>query len=596
MKRLAVVLLAVVLGIALLCLGATEKLVNRSGSPAAGVALTFSEAVRITSYDKSVFPNQSPASGEAESFTFSGGTLPAGGTFQVTWSPSSARARSIKWIMAGLPAVAATSLPTIPTTYEEIMAQIAHYPGPEESLYVPAEGETIWLTDLEGHKDIYDNDSIRINYAPGFDKNQITRIEVYRNGIKMRFLPEKLDVLTNEQMKTFDGNPLERTPKSSHSDHAIFGYEYEFKMTTGTSTKLIAFVPVVVHNAVRFAGQVLAMPGHDFFDRLHLSDELLLTEFAKLKEQGVTGIQISVNNFTSSPTASSVFSQYTADPQICAAWKRTATDDELQRILGLASRAGLSSELHIQLWHTNENGGATAQEIQPRDLTAWFDSYGALCVRYAQLAQSVGVDILAVGVELNSMEKYADQWGALVARVRSTYSGLVTFAEATHHRLLGYSCFSPQLWAEKEKKRFWDCFDMIGVNCWTPPIATTPDPKLSDMLSRFVAFWASTIEYYRATYPGKPIWFIELGARDYDGAALAAEGYWDDQITGRQLDQQEFADIWGSYIAGAACLAVDGLPLWNIELDPARLQPFVGQFTVTATPAFSVVESFLEKE
>ena len=102
------------------------------------------------------------------------------------------------------------------------MAQIAHYPGPDEPLYVPAEGEQIWLTDLEGHADIYDNDSIKINYAPGFDKSQITRIDVYRNGVKLRFVPALFDVLTNEQMKTFDGNPAENTPEEqSHGSRDL---------------------------------------------------------------------------------------------------------------------------------------------------------------------------------------------------------------------------------------------------------------------------------------------------------------------------------------------------------------------------------------
>jgi len=106
------------------------------------------------------------------------------------------------------------------------------YPGPDEQLYQPEPDEQIWLTDLDGHGDIYDNDSIKINYAPGFDVSQITKIDVYRNGIKLRFVPQKIDVLTNAQMKTFDGNPAERSPASNHTDHAIMGYEYEFKIST----------------------------------------------------------------------------------------------------------------------------------------------------------------------------------------------------------------------------------------------------------------------------------------------------------------------------------------------------------------------------
>ena len=72
------------------------------------------------------------------------------------------------------------------------MTEIAEYPEPDEPLYEPSPDEALWLTDLEGHADIYDNDSIRINYANWFDKSQINEIEVYRNGIKMRFLPDTL--------------------------------------------------------------------------------------------------------------------------------------------------------------------------------------------------------------------------------------------------------------------------------------------------------------------------------------------------------------------------------------------------------------------
>jgi hypothetical protein len=107
----------------------------------------------------------------------------------------------VEWETTGASAAGSTTGSSAPLTYEQIMAQIAQYPGPDEPLYVPAEGEQIWLTDLEGHKDIYDNDSIKVNYAPGFDKSQITRIDVYRNGVKMRFLPALFDVLTNAQIR-----------------------------------------------------------------------------------------------------------------------------------------------------------------------------------------------------------------------------------------------------------------------------------------------------------------------------------------------------------------------------------------------------------
>jgi len=110
MKRLVVVALVVGLAAAVLCLGATESLTNHSGKTASGVVLTFSESVRITSYDQAVFPNQEPT-GRAETFTFSGGELPNGGRFKVTWTPSSAEITSSEWIAATTPPAAEVAVP-----------------------------------------------------------------------------------------------------------------------------------------------------------------------------------------------------------------------------------------------------------------------------------------------------------------------------------------------------------------------------------------------------------------------------------------------------------------------------------------------------
>ncbi len=97
MKRVVAFTLLVVLAVGLLCLGASETLTNRTGKTASGVVITFSESVRISSYNESIFPNQSP-SGRADQFTFSGGTLANGSRFKVTWSPNSAEIVSEHWV------------------------------------------------------------------------------------------------------------------------------------------------------------------------------------------------------------------------------------------------------------------------------------------------------------------------------------------------------------------------------------------------------------------------------------------------------------------------------------------------------------------
>jgi WD40 repeat protein len=100
--------LVVLAFLALVCLGATETLRNRSGKTASGVTITFSEKVRITSYDESVFSEQDPT-GRADVFTFGGGQLANGGSFRVTWTPSSATVEDSEWLASESPSQGATA-------------------------------------------------------------------------------------------------------------------------------------------------------------------------------------------------------------------------------------------------------------------------------------------------------------------------------------------------------------------------------------------------------------------------------------------------------------------------------------------------------
>jgi len=96
------VLALVCLGVALIvcvALAVSESLTNRTGKTATAVTVTFSEQVRITSYDESVFPTKEPSSRSA-TFRFSGGQLENGARFSVSWTPASAILGSFEWLSA----------------------------------------------------------------------------------------------------------------------------------------------------------------------------------------------------------------------------------------------------------------------------------------------------------------------------------------------------------------------------------------------------------------------------------------------------------------------------------------------------------------
>jgi hypothetical protein len=584
MRRSIVVVLVGILGIALLCLGASETLTNHTGKAASGVTIQFSQSVRISNYDESVFPDQDPSSRSGE-FTFSGGKLANGGRFSVTWTPSSARITDTEWIpLSSASSGSSTDNMTAALTYDQIMAQIAHYPGPDEPLYEPDPDEQIWLTDLDGHADIYDNDSVRINYAPGFDKSQITKVEVYRNGIKMRFLPDKLDVLTNDQMKTFDGNPQEYTPASSHTDHAIMGYDYRFQISvTGLPSRVVC--EVVVKSGIRYSpgfsyahligwwDDFAAMRGGEF-SRKDAADVL-----EEIKDLGILGASIDVEYFMDSLSANGLYSlSKSAFPSTPPnAWTPTASD--LREILQMIKGAGLDAFIRMQVWvkgsYAERSGGPSRSCIRPRDISAFFNNYTATAVNMARIADEEETDCFCPLTEMDSLSPYDDETREMLTALSKVFSGQLGIEQSTELYLLGKS------WACDDRVQpfselvgtFWDWTDDVGaplrieMSCWDMRYSDTSDPSLSSCVESFVSFWEPAIGFFRQTYPADPLVFGEMGVRNVDGAALGFE-WFEDASHPRVIDDQEFADLWATYLIGCAALEVDGLDIWCFGLAP----------------------------
>jgi hypothetical protein len=529
------------------------------------VTVTFSAEVRITSYDETVLPTKDPSS-RSDTFRFSGGQLENGARFSISWTPSTAEITSTEWETTG--AATGSASHSAPLTYDQIMAQIAQYPGPDEPLYVPAEGEDFWLTDLEGHADIYDNDSIKINYAPGFDRSQITRIDVYRNGVKLRFVPALFDVLTNDQMKTFDGNPAENTPASSHTDHAIWGYEYSFRLFTATASSPIKVAIAAIRAPIAFdADYAMANIGHTWFYALEegCDASCIQTFLQGVRAAGFRGIQVNVSLFMESARADTLVPIYENDPARVPAWVRTVRDEQLVTLLALARESALDVEVRLEYWLTQDyiasHPDADRMKIAPASISAWFDNYSTWAGHYAQLAEDGGARYFCPMVEASSMEQHTAEVRQLLATVREVFSGEILVAEATNAFLFGW-------YPGWHMGQFWDADQtIIGMNMWGVPLETQSDQRFSRMVEAGVAFWLPAVSQYRTVYPGHRIVFSEAGFYNYDGGALG--GF--DQ--GKSVDCQETADYWASVMTTALALGLDGVSVWNYSLYAPMLHP-----------------------
>ena len=84
----------------------------------------------------------------------------------------------------------------------------------------------------------------------------------------------------------------------------------------------------------------------------------------------------------------------------------------------------------------------------------WFDSYRDMLRRYAELSRDHHVDVLVVGSELVSMQKYTQHWLDTISMVRGIYSGYLT-----------YSSNWDNYFAE-DLKEIWEQLDFIGMNSY----------------------------------------------------------------------------------------------------------------------------------
>ncbi|MEE1802216.1 glycoside hydrolase family 113 [Streptomyces sp. NPDC101062] len=143
--------------------------------------------------------------------------------------------------------------------------------------------------------------------------------------------------------------------------------------------------------------------------------------------------------------------------------EETADDAGVRRIVGLAHAAGLKVMLkpHVDLVNGDDRAG-----IRPADKDAWFTAYQRFITHYARLAGELDVEQFAVGTELAGTSGDRRRWRAVIAAVRDTYDGTLTYAAN---------------YDEYAAIRFWTSLDLIGIDAYWPlaDSATTDPARLA---------------------------------------------------------------------------------------------------------------------
>jgi len=392
--------------------------------------------------------------------------------------------------------------------------------------------------------------------------------------VKLRFVPEKFDVLTNAQMKTFDGNYFEHSPASDHTDHAIMGYEYEFKISTADH---VWIMKKTIKSGFRWRSKELwaemDLNRTATLERLTYSE--VLTFFQALKDDGYTGISVDMPYYMDSPYDSRVYALKDRDGSISLWNMRTPTENELERVLKAIEDVGMEAHvrgnIYISQKYQKEHGFAWSSMITPHDQSSFFSYYADLWINLAPILNKHHVRLITPFTEMDGIEQYSDLVKSMYTRISQVFNGEMGFEEATNLMLEGNSPVQQSRTFQdmEENFTFWDWTDKEGrpmrieYSCWTPPLDTQKDQRTSIMPKNFVVFWKVARNYYGQRYPEAMQMFGEIGVYGANGVCLGPD-YW--SIKNKVFDDQEMADIWYAYLKGIRGLGIDQLNVWTIAL------------------------------
>jgi len=123
------------------------------------------------------------------------------------------------------------------------------------------------------------------------------------------------------------------------------------------------------------------------------------------------------------------------------------------------------------------------------DWPAFEEGYTDFIMEYAQMADSLGVELFCIGTEMKrtALEK-PDFWRRLIKKVRGVYDGPITYAAN---------------WDSYDKITFWDDLDYIGVDAYFP-LSEDENPDL-ETLSNSWKERGQELENLAATYQKKII-------------------------------------------------------------------------------------------
>ena len=270
---------------------------------------------------------------------------------------------------------------------------------------------------------------------------------------------------------------------------------------------------------------------------------------AAMFQTGVNFIQLAFPVFQKSFSSTEIYFDY----------RSTMTDADLRSAAVSAHKSGVAVCLRPLLCCADGSGRGSIDfpdyTVDGRDVywQDWFDNYTAFILHYAEIAQSLGCEMLCVGSELTGTQRKTLYWRGLIAAVRGVYKGKLV-----------YSC----TYGSEEHVKWWDALDYIGVcaYCEVGTEQTDGCGKLSgdDAVSHadldtavdiMIRGWETVSRRLElvAKQHTRHVIFTEIGCRSIIGAARAPWDFVKDDAAYCEEEQAAYMDT---------CLAVMTRKAW----------------------------------
>ncbi len=176
-------------------------------------------------------------------------------------------------------------------------------------------------------------------------------------------------------------------------------------------------------------------------------------------------------------------------------------------LVGCARKYDLKILMKPHVWVTGEGWPGEYDLESEADWGEWEVTYRNYILTFARIADSLDVEMFAVGTEFRIPAVEREQyWRKLIGEVRSIYHGKVTYAAN---------------WDNYQKVKFWDLLDYIGIDAYFP-ISNETNPTM-DQLEAGWEEEARRLQDFSTKYD-RPILFTEFG---YQSLNKAAGNHWE---------------------------------------------------------------------